>query len=147
MAGIGRSCIVCGRRTTGATRCPEHAGQAGRRPRPCIVCGRPGPGNYCEAHNPQQGDRERRQPWRQAYRDPNYHRERQAALRRAGNGDAKRARCEDCGRPQGTPCGQHNTDRLQCDHVIELRRGGRNTRDNMRIRCCCCHAAKTAAAR
>jgi len=92
-----------------------------------VECGQPATtGPHCDTHKPRP-DESRRASYRQAYRDPNYHRERQGALNRA-NG-----RCERCGSPGP----------LECDHIIALRDGGTNARANLIILCRPCHQAKT----
>ena len=78
--------------------------------------------------------REQRQPWRRGYRDPNYHRERAAVLKRAGG------RCERCGAKS----------KLEVDHVIPLSKAKSdadikllNLRGNLRALCIPCHRMKT----
>jgi 5-methylcytosine-specific restriction endonuclease McrA len=55
---IGKPCVRCGRRTEGASFCPEHAAEL-----------------FAE--------RDRRQTYREAYRSPEYRRARRAVFRRA----------------------------------------------------------------
>lgn len=140
MPGLPRACTVCGKRvTTGESRCADHIGQHYQTPVACTVCGRPGPKAYCPEHDPWLGDKpeaERlaRQPWRRGYRSPVYHRERQAALKRAGGA------CERCGR----------TGSLEVDHMVPLSTArseaeidALNHRDNLRVLCTWCHRQKT----
>lgn len=147
-----KSCVVCGKRTDGGSRCELHKTQAGRLPRSCVECGRPSAGNYCADHDPQLNEEIRleRQPWRAAYQDPAYAEARRAELEAAG------WRCRECGRRRGQLCQRHNQAiRLQVDHVVELSTAktpaeleALNQPANLRALCsCCCHAAKTAAAR
>ena len=140
MTGLPRACLVCGRKTSGASKCPDHAGQHYAHKVACRVCGLPGPKSWCPDHDPILGpkteaERLDRQPWRQGYRDPAYHRERAAARKRAGG------RCEKCGR----------SDRpLECDHIVPLSSArdldelrALNRRDNLAILCDLCHRGKT----
>jgi 5-methylcytosine-specific restriction endonuclease McrA len=122
-------CLVCGRRVVGGgSRCAEHSGRKHRLPTACVTCGRPSNGNYCEEHEPTEEDRLKAQPFRIGYRDPNYHREKQAAKTRANGA------CEKCGR----------TDlKLECDHIIPLKDGGKNERGNLWMLCTMCHRRKT----
>ena len=95
--------------TDGRAKCAEHADQHYAQPVACRICGRPSPKSFCAEHDPIMGnlsekDRLARQPWRRGYRDPNYHRERQAVISRAGG------RCEKCGR--AAP--------LEVDHIVPL---------------------------
>lgn len=69
------------------------------------------------------------------YRDPNYHRERAAAVKRAAGA------CERCGRSDLL---------LECDHIIPLSTAGSvdeiqslNKRDNLQMLCTACHVRKT----
>ena len=116
MTTIGKPCIICGARTPGTGRCPAHPART-------------------------EADRVQAQPWRLGYRDPEYHRERQATKTRA-NG-----RCEKCGNTctSCTNAGVTHCPHLECDHIIELRDGGPNKRHNMRMLCPLCHQAKTKA--
>lgn len=139
MPGFPRPCVICGRRTDGAAKCPQHADQHYAHPVACKICGRPSAKTYCPEHDPIFGpkteeERLARQPWRRGYRDPNYPRERQAALKRAGG------RCEKCGRVA----------RLEVDHVRPLSTarspeelGALNRRENLRCLCQTCHRLKT----
>jgi 5-methylcytosine-specific restriction endonuclease McrA len=148
MGLIGRSCTVCGARTKGASRCAKHVEQAGRHKRKCLQdgCTERVWGKWCDEHKPlppgstrTEAERLAAQPWREGYRDPAYHRERQAARRRAGG------RCERCRRSKGDVCVIHDAPiKLECDHVIPLSKGGTNSRGNFEVLCaCCCHRAKT----
>lgn len=140
MPGIARACVICGRRVEGgASKCADHAGQHYRNPVACKVCGRLSAKTHCPDHDPLLGskpeaERLARQPWRRGYRDPNYHRERQAVLKRAGG------RCEACGR----------AGRLEVDHLIPLSTArdleevrALNRRQNLRALCVACHRMKT----
>lgn len=125
---IGSACLVCGTRIpAGTSRCPEHAETKYRTRSSCVECGTPiigGP--YCDAHKPRPQESARAR-YRQGYRDPNYHRERQAALTRS------KGACERCGSPGP----------LEVDHIVPLRDGGANTRSNLQVLCKPCHLAKT----
>lgn len=132
---IGKPCGVCGARVPGGqSRCENCKGVAHRHPISCKVCGVPGPRSYCDEHTPDwnaqktEAQRLEKQPWRAGYRDPNYYKERQAALRRARNA------CEKCGRSDLA---------LQCDHIVPLSKGGMNVRENFQILCVNCHRLKT----
>lgn len=126
---IGSACLVCGTRIpAGTSRCQEHADTKYRTRSSCVECGAPiigGP--YCEAHV-KRPDESTRAAYRQGYRDPKYHREKQAAKTRA------KGACERCGHP---------SDRLQVDHIVPLRDGGRNERGNLQVLCVPCHEVKT----
>jgi 5-methylcytosine-specific restriction endonuclease McrA len=139
MSGLPRPCSICGKRVTdGTSKCETHKGQAYRAPISCKVCGKQGPRSYCDEHNPfinpgTEEDRLKRQPWRAAYRDPSYHRERQAILR-----DAK-GYCSRCGRPS----------KLEVDHIVPLSSAktveqafALNNRSNLRALCVTCHRLK-----
>jgi 5-methylcytosine-specific restriction endonuclease McrA len=142
MTGLPRACTVCGRPSTGS-RCPRHADQHYATPVACRVCGKPGPKAWCPDHDPihapkTEAERRAQQPWREAYSYSEYHRERQAVLRRAAG------RCEKCGR----------TDRpLEVDHRVPLSTGtsreqwlALSRRDNLWALCSgpgSCHRAKT----
>ncbi len=135
---IGRACRICGRRIANSTsRCADCESQSYRHTTSCRVCGRRGPYGYCEEHYQEmlaereaksQARREDRQQWRKGYSDPNYHRERSAALARA------RRACERCGRSDL---------KLEIDHIVPLSRGGENVRGNLQVLCRMCHIAKT----
>lgn len=140
MPGLPRACTVCGRRVTdGRAKCADHADQHYAQPVACRICGRPSPKSFCAEHDPIMGnlsekDRLARQPWRRGYRDPNYHRERQAVVSRAGG------RCEKCGRAGP----------LEVDHIVPLSTAqsvedlqALNRRDNLRALCKPCHRFKT----
>lgn len=127
-----KSCTQCGRRTPdGTSRCELHK-SAGRRLRPCLVCGAPSAGNYCQTHDPKIDEAERllRNPYRKAYKDAEYARNRQIRFERA------RGRCEACGTPL-LPA------EWECDHVITIRQGGNNKLENLRVLCKPCHRSKT----
>lgn len=89
-------------------------------------------GNYCPDHDPVANEmvRRERQPWRKAYNDPMYRKNRQLRYDRAAG------RCEECGLPVGP--GQ-----WECDHLLPLSDGGTNDYDNLRVRCLKCHREKT----
>lgn len=127
-----KSCTVCGRRTAdGASRCDTHK-VGGSRPRSCVVCGKLSVGNYCPDHDPQaEAERIARNPYRLAYRDQEYARNRQLRFERA------RGRCESCGIPLASG-------EWESDHVVEVRDGGTNGIENLRILCKPCHKRKTA---
>ena len=144
-----RPCIVCNVRVEGGkNRCPKHE-RGGARNRPCLVCGRSIPGgNFCPPHEPKVDEAERnaRNPYRQAYKDPQYAKNRQHRYERA------RGKCEDCGRHVGPG-------EWESDHVISAREwlrrklpGSPNDITNLRIRCIIprpdaprgCHGRKTA---
>jgi 5-methylcytosine-specific restriction protein A len=137
--GIGRACRVCGIRIDGPySRCDNCRGKAFARRTSCTVCGVLSDKSYCEVHLAEyiaakqqrsQSEREAAQPWRSKYRDPAYHRERQAVLKRAAG------RCERCRRTD-LP--------LQVDHLVPLSQGGTNERANLWALCTYCHKQKTA---
>lgn len=131
-----RPCVVCGRRVDGGgARCPEHM-IGGSRPRSCVVCGIQTRGNYCAAHDPEAEEaRVARNPYRLAYKDPEYARNRLLRFERA------RGRCEACG------IGPLAGGEWESDHLVDLRDGGTNALDNLRILCRPCHKRKTAEAR
>lgn len=127
-----KPCVVCGRRVEdGSSRCEAHK-IGGRRNRSCVVCGMTTRGNYCEAHDPQaEAARVARNPYRLAYRDPEYARNRQIRFERV------RGRCESCGVALVVGA-------WESDHVVELADGGTNALENLRILCKPCHKRKTA---
>lgn len=141
---IPRPCIACGRRVTdGGSRCELHRDRPYGRSTSCRECGiRTDGGLYCADHaflaevgKRTEKERTERQPWRKGYRDPNYHRERAAALRRADG------RCERCGRSDL---------KLEVDHVVPLSSATSeeeirilNKRENLAVLCRLCHARKT----
>lgn len=127
-------CLICGRRVVGGkSRCPEHENQKNRLQTACAVCGRASSSDYCDEHEPtNEANRLKAQPFRAAYRDPLYHRNRQAAKNRAGG------KCERCGRADMP---------LECDHIVALRDGGTNDRTNLIMLCRPCHLSKTTADR
>lgn len=126
---IRSACLVCGVPIpTGQSRCAEHLGIKYRQKSSCVECGASITGGpYCDAHEPKRPEASRAK-YRSAYRDPKYHREKQAALTRS------RGACELCGR---------SVTRLEVDHIIPLRDGGTNTRANLQVLCQPCHQAKT----
>lgn len=130
-----RPCVVCGRRVDGGgARCPDHL-VGGARPRSCVVCGIQTRGNYCPDHDPQtEENRIARNPYRLAYKDGEYARNRQIRFERA------RGRCEACGVPL-------RAGEWESDHLIDLRDGGSNAIENLRILCRPCHKRKTAESR
>lgn len=128
---IGKACLSCGRRVPDGQPCPHCRGARYPVKSSCVECGRPATsGPYCPDHRPQPKERDRA-AYRSAYRDPGYHRERQAALNRA------KGTCERCG----------SLGPLQVDHITPLRDGGTNTRANLQVLCTTCHTVKTAADR
>lgn len=131
-----KPCIVCGVRVTdGSPRCELHKNGTGR-PQPCLVCGRPSAKRYCDLHNPEidEAARNERNPYRQAYKDPEYARNRRHRFERA------KGKCESC----GTPLLPGD---WECDHLVSLRKGGTNDVTNLRVLCRPCHKGKTAAER
>lgn len=149
MNPIARPCGVCGARVTdGSSRCPRHKGRAYKLRVSCIVCGTLGSTSFCDAHKPEpyggqrdQAARVEAQPWRLGYRDPDYHRNRQAAITRAGG------HCEICNAP--VTKGQY-----EVDHIVALSRArstddikALNRRENLRVLCLGCHREKTRKAR
>ena len=141
---IPRPCIACGRRVMdGQSRCQQHRDRPYGRATSCRECGiRTDGGLYCidhtflaeQAGKPQK-ERVERQPWRRGYRDPNYFRERAAAIKRAGGS------CERCGR---------RDQKLEVDHKIPLSTATSeeqiqqlNHRDNLQVLCLMCHRNKT----
>lgn len=131
-----KSCLVCGVRTPdGAARCPAHR-FGSRRPSPCLVCGKPTQGNYCQLHEPtiDEAERNARNPYRQAYKDPQYAKNRQHRFERA------HGKCESCGQVL-LPA------EWECDHLVPIRRGGTNAIENLRVLCKPCHRSKTATER
>ena len=127
-----KSCTQCGRRTPdGASRCALHK-HGGLRPRACLVCGRPSAANYCLLHEPtiDEAERNARNPYRRAYRDPQYAKNRQHRFERA------HGRCEMCGVVL-LPA------EWECDHAVPLKQGGTNDVSNLRVLCKPCHRTKT----
>ena len=127
-----KSCTQCGRITLdGGSRCELHK-TAGRRARPCLVCGAPSAGNYCPTHDPRidEAERNARNPYRRKYKSAEYTRNRQIRFERA------RGRCEMCGT-------QLQPAEWECDHVVALKDGGTNELENLRVLCRPCHRAKT----
>lgn len=83
---------------------------------------------------PWQNDPEKRARDAQFYGDPEYQRNRKAALTRAGR------RCE---YPvEGRPC--RSTDRVQVDHVTPHAQGGGHNLENLQVLCHHHHLIKTA---
>lgn len=143
---IPRPCGVCGRRVEdGKGRCPAHRGRAYALPVSCKVCGKRGAASFCDAHKPTpfgdrtEAERLAAQPWRIGYRDPNYHREKAATLRRAAG------KCEKCGRDDLPLEVDHKTPLSTAQNLEELR--ALNVRANLVALCRPCHQAKTAADR
>ena len=129
---VGRSCLVCGARTDGATRCPTHAAGGGTRPRTGLSGGARTPGaDYCPDHAFRLGGRRDRQPWRAGYDTPEYRTARQAAL------DRDQHRCIQCGQPatDHTP--------LEVHHLTPLSSGGTHDLDNLATLCRPCHTSHT----
>lgn len=127
---LGRACLTCGRRIRDGDRCPDCLTRYRLRTS-CVECGRAATvGPYCDDHQPEPRERDRA-AYRAGYRDPAYHRERQATLNRAGGA------CERCG--ISAP--------LQVDHIVPLRDGGSNRRENLQALCKMCHDSKTRADR
>lgn len=140
---IGKSCRICGKKhyESGA-RCANCVGSANRLKTACAVCGKLGENSYCPEHLPEEyggkrstTERMKTQPWRRGYRDPNYHRERAGALKRA------RGACERCGRSDL---------KLEVDHIVALSTAkdldevrALNRRDNLQVLCVMCHRSKT----
>ena len=109
-----------------------HKVAAGRRLRPCLVCARPSLGNYCPEHEPtvDEAERNARNPYRQAYKDPAYAKHRQHAFER------QRGRCGKCGV-------ELQPGLWQADHIVPLSKGGSNDVTNLLCVCIPCHKAKT----
>ena len=146
LSPIAKPCMVCGARVLdGSSRCPRHKGQAYRLPVSCKVCGKRGKTSFCDEHKPApyasvderpQGERVAAQPWRKGYRDPDYHRHRQAAITRAGG------RCEGCG-------GAVVKGGFEVDHIVPLSTArsvaeikALNHRSNLQVLCLGCHRRK-----
>lgn len=141
---IAKPCLVCGRRVnSGNSRCVDHENQRHRLPTPCRDCGRLSMDGWCADHRPPpfgsprpETERVEAQPWRRAYRDPAYHRNRQAVITRA------RGRCERCGRADAP---------VEVDHIVPLSTAKGpgdiprlNERTNLMLLCRFCHREKTA---
>jgi 5-methylcytosine-specific restriction endonuclease McrA len=86
--------------------------------RPCLTCGRPGEGSYCEAHAPQ--DSRRRPGYGYAWTKIS------AAMRK------RYPFCFLCG-ISGVP--------LNVDHLVPRSMGGTDDPANLRVLCVPCHAA------
>lgn len=141
---IPRPCIACGRKVLdGRSRCEFHREKPYGRSTSCRECGiRTGGELYCIDHNflaEQEGRPQRErvasQPWRKGYRDPEYHRERAAALRDSGG------RCARCNR---------NDIKIEVDHIVPLSTATDldqirqlNKRTNLQVLCLLCHRNKT----
>lgn len=128
MSRFSRPCSRCGARMVEGV-CP--ACSTVPRRSSCAECGAPTDGaRYCAAHEHLAGEAGRlaRQPYRHTYSDPEYRRGRAAALHRAGG------TCERCGRSAA---------HLQVDHIVPLRDGGSNARDNLQALCWACHQEKS----
>lgn len=113
---IAKSCIVCGARTTGASRCPAHANRGHLLPRSCMRCGASGvsDGNLCdpcEAQLERDRSTERERSGARDHYHGNYQRRAEAVRRSAyaNNGPCM----YQCGR--GTVKG----DPWQACHVID----------------------------
>lgn len=99
------------------------------------VCGRQAlPGSSRCALHPMpaqtQSGRLQAQPWRRAYRDPVYRKNRARAWERSGH------RCEACG-------AQLKAWEFVCDHMTALTDGGTNDLANLQILCVACSKVKT----
>ena len=134
MSGFARPCRACGRRAApGEALCPACAAGGGLRPSSCRLCGaKTGGGPYCPAHSAE-AERLLSQPWRRAYGDPLYRRNRERRFLAAGGA------CEECGVTLARG--------WECDHLVALRDGGTHALENLRCRCPECHHSKTAADR
>lgn len=126
-----KSCTVCGARTDGSPRCPNHQLGKGRRSRSCITCGVTSSGDYCPAHDPQAETN--RANYRSHYRSRDYQANRRLRFNLA------RGRCESCHLALEWEGGG-----WECDHLVPLRQGGTNNISNLRILCIPCHRIKTA---
>lgn len=127
-----KSCVVCGARTPdGKSRCALHLVGSGRL-RACLTCGRPGQGNYCQLHEPavDEAVRNERNPYRKAYKDPQYAKNRKHRFERA------HGRCEACGIAL-------QPGEWECDHLVPIKDGGTNDVANLRVLCRPCHRRKT----
>ena len=143
MSAFAKPCPVCGARVPPGGVCPRCAGRG--RPSSCRECGARNDGSpYCPAHAHLAGEAGRvaRQPWRMAYRDPAYFKNKGLRYR------LTEGRCEACGLPVGRG-------EWECDHALPLSQGGTNEVDNLRILCTLprfgaphgCHGLKTASDR
>lgn len=91
-------------------------------------------GSTCPCRN-RDARRREAEPWRKAYRDPEYIRNRQAAIER------QHGRCKDCGRVCATWDGARwaTAGTGEVDHEVPLARGGTNDASNLALRCLRCH--------
>ena len=91
-------------------------------------------GKTCPCRN-RDARRKRTEPWRDAYRDPEYIRNRQTAIER------QHGRCKDCGRPAATWDGARwlTKGMGEVDHEVPLSQGGTNEAPNLALRCLHCH--------
>lgn len=101
----------------------------------CPHCGSIVPkGRRCPCRN-RDAQRASTEPWRRAYRDPEYLRNRQEAIER------QHGRCKDCGRVcavwDGTEWRTKGTGEV--DHELPLSQGGTNDAANLALRCLHCH--------
>lgn len=140
MTAFPRPCLVCGKRVdTGESRCPAHSGQRYAQPIGCYVCGRRGNKGYCPEHDPyantDEGERQRRQPWRAGYRTKQYQANRKRALERS------RGYCEKCGRSGQALEVDHRIPLSQAKHESEFRFF--NELSNLVVLCTTCHRLKT----
>lgn len=104
----------------------------------CPHCRRVVPaGRTCPCRTDGRDDRRRRlEPWRSSYSDPEYVRNRAAAIERQSG------LCLDCGRVCAEKVGgEWRTMRLggEVDHVVPLSQGGTNKASNLALRCRSCH--------
>lgn len=107
MSSFAKVCF-CGRRAVaGETRCARHP-----------------------APKQTQAERLAAQPWRMAYQDPSYSRNRLRAYERSGR------KCELC----DVQLGAHE---YVCDHVLALTDGGTNDLQNLQVLCGPCSQVKT----
>lgn len=100
-------------------------------------------GKTCPCRN-RDARRRATEPWREAYRDPEYQRNRQTVIAR------QHGRCKDCGKV----CAEWNGERWvtrrlggEVDHEVPLARGGANDAANLALRCQSCHRRADAARR
>ena len=106
MTPFVKTCIVCGARgINGTSRCADH-----------------------QLPPMSEAERRRRHPYRGAYSDPEYRRNREAAFERA------HGLCERCREPHGPDA--------TCDHIVPVRDGGTNDLDNLQVLCRACTKVK-----